>query len=212
MADEEKIIKPIESRYIRAIGLEVETALARTDFTLDYDEFRIKNDGSIYSNKGIAKEVTARFPDVKTAFRFLDDLDTYIVEEGINKSMGFHIHLSFVDMYIYTLLYSYEFVDLFRARLQMAFPEVEDRFRNTYCYAYYDRAYFYGRAGNRYKMINFYRAYSAHRTFEFRIFPSSTVDRLKNYLAFTVATVDYFVSEKEIRPLVREVVEEYEED
>ena len=197
-----------------ALGIEIEAG-----FNAGEEEFNklrkickkhnweIKNDGSITArNSGnTAKELVSGVIEVnysnenplRDVNKQLDDLIIMITE--VNKSMGFHLHISFKDFYCYNLLYSKQFITFFRKKLKAKYKDneiLQNRFKNNYCSGRYNKTDFDGidRIRTRYKMINFL-AYSRHKTIEFRVFDVNK-DLMKDYIKTTLELVDEFLLKK----------------
>lgn len=121
--------------------------------------------------------------------------------DEINKTMGFHIHLSFKNYLDYTKLLSYEFFKSFISEYKIKFGQQieKSRLRNFFCKLYNDRRFVSDTSiqlaskykDHRYFAVN-YNSYNIHDTIEFRIFPmTQDANRLVEYLDFTIN----FVSE-----------------
>ena len=189
-------------KYINKIGLEIESCWLILPKSKLIDE--IKEDGSLIYSEGhsnhylyeITSKPLANMTEIK---KFLNVVKTNYCENGINKSMGFHIHISFKKKYCYSLVFSRDFVKYFLEKLKEKFPiEFEKRKNNGYCLARYHTRYFYLDVSSldRYKAIN-YNAYDRHGTLEIRIFPMNKVEKLLEYVKFTIETIESFIKEQE---------------
>lgn len=176
---------------------------------LNFSDFEIKDDGSIYTNCDsdyyIAKEITLNFAKrYREAKKLLKEVSEFY--HCSNKSMGFHIHFSFTRHSDYIVLFSKSFFDNFVNEANKRFAELSDR-RKDYCKTYIsDRVFLKSYSGDRYYAINFYCAYEKHKTYEFRLFPSQSYKKVKKYLEFTKRIV-----EEEIRKSLK-IKEEIEEE
>ena len=183
-----------------AIGFELECSIKRSiaDEMLDYIRDaggHVVDDGSIASSVGLAKEI--RSPVV--TLDHLNRLHAFIhgICSGLNKSnktMGFHVHVSFEDFRPYVMISSKEFFEFFKSRYIKSFTTDRERSRltNHFCNAeeYSPR--------DRYRMINIIDAWYRHKTIEFRIFPSSSQpSKLMSYIGFTINSIkDYLKNAK----------------
>jgi len=134
---------------------------------------------------------------VKEIFRLFDK---YFKEKEFhwNRSMGFHVHISFrpktpVD------IWSVEFANLFVIKLTKRFPSVfRTRKDNSYCKIIIDEKEMANmnleaNSSERYRFINFVPAWKKHKTIEFRIFPMNKPRIMKQYLGFTFRIINDFL-------------------
>jgi len=192
---------------IEAVGLEVETAL----HSLPQEQFpvrEVKDDGSIHSSSDseaweVVSEPLTGFKQVRD---FWEIIKKHYDVKGINDSMGFHIHTSYSEISDYVVIYSKDFYTKFLQAVKEKFLGegwIEKRFHNGYCSAYHSSDLFDSRRtlssyDKRYHAVN-YRAITDHKTIEFRVFPSATVERMDRYLKFTVRFIKKYLQGKKIR-------------
>ncbi len=113
---------------------------------------------------------------------------------NFNATAGMHIHMSFEPQRPPEIL-SFLFFKTFMESLKRVFPkEIRPRIGHRFCEDIRDdREVFSG--NERYRAINFQPALQRHGTIEFRIFPSETPEKMKNFLLFTISQVEHFLKE-----------------
>ena len=198
---------------IKALGWEIEgeyTDSLRSKLE-EYGEF--KGDGSIHNcdysvheKKGLSDELdsiefaSGKYEieklrtDVKKFFDIL--IKGYADKEfHWNKSMGFHIHVSFKPK-TPTEILSTQFVDFFFEQLKKKYPTVYNvRGKNYYCRLNTNTDYEIIHNHDRYRAINLAPALEKHGTIEFRIFPTNSPKVMKAYMLFTLNTINKFLRE-----------------
>ncbi|MDE2016050.1 MAG: amidoligase family protein [Patescibacteria group bacterium] len=132
---------------------------------------------------------------VKKAFMTLQE--AYERREfHFNETMGFHIHVSFHPLRP-PELWSIEFADYFRDMLKRKYPSMwEKRSRNHYCRWVGITEEGIARLSDwngRYAGINYWSAFKAHKTIEFRIFGSAEPIVMFAELKDTLAAIERFV-------------------
>lgn len=225
-------------KYIKAIGVEVESAVDEESVTSDMVD-SVKEDGSIYINDEdesvddyypySALEITSRpLNSMSKVKKFFDDIAVCINPDCVNSSMGMHIHISLNKDYYYDVLYCMDFVDRF---LKEFGNEIwyNRRISNTYCHPSYESLdvpnYFipidYRNSDSwsnyeRYLPVNYISAWHKFGTFEFRLFPSDTCERMYDYVERTVKIVNKYLDghlwelENDVRfPLMVDYEENY---
>ena len=109
-----------------------------------------------------------------------------------NKSMGFHLHLSFrpkMPVDIWSVQFTKFFIDEMAKQFKTMYVKRKD---NTYCKVNLDEREI-AETNDRYKAINFKPAFDEHGTIEFRIFPANRPMTMSHYLDFTIKMVRYFL-------------------
>lgn len=209
-------------RYVDKVGLEIETAINTTDY--DWDDspngiysklvkkvphcLEAKDDGSIHTtgnHKAYAIEVVSKpLKNSGQILAFMNGLSKYIDIEEVNKSMGFHIHLSFKKHSYYVLLFSKEFADLFRKTAVEKFPDLAERLTSRYC-AESKKDYFLDRFryentshDDRYKAVNVACSYYERKTIEFRFFRSVEVPKMLEYTKWLIGFVQDYIQKHTI--------------
>lgn len=111
-----------------------------------------------------------------------------------NKSMGFHIHLSF-DPQLPPQLFSRQFINYFHEQAQKAFPDdYNKRKDNTYCStSISDDTIAKRDTDDRYHSINLWPAMKKHQTIEVRLWQAQEPKCMYKLLAFTVKTFADFL-------------------
>lgn len=132
--------------------------------------------------------------EIATAEAFFDGLQDRFEKGNYhwNKSMGFHVHVSFDPKRPPEML-SKEFTEFFRKQLTKKLPGIlKSRGQNSFCKSgeYMDQEIY--RPRDRYRMVN-YASLDKHGTIEFRIFPSEEPKKMWKYLSFTLDTVQEFL-------------------
>ena len=116
-----------------------------------------------------------------------------------NRSAGFHVHVSFLPE-LPVELWSLEFVNYFKEKLKEELPVVyKKRGSNKFCKGGMGKVSEKDIAESRlprYSFIN-YEAYKKFKTLEFRIFPSDHPKKMREYLKFTVSTIESFLENSE---------------
>jgi len=112
-----------------------------------------------------------------------------------NKSMGFHIHISFKPREPAELI-SPEFLNFFEWSLREKYSQVlEYRKQSTYAKIKKNNQDEDAlQNGDRYKFINLMPAMSKHGTIEFRIWPSNEPKKMWEYLQWTLTKTQYFLN------------------
>lgn len=217
---------------IKAIGFELEGEFSPAAYRL-LDNGRLGNmvgDGSLHPCRFTAsysKNHAARLDDnefVSRVFRVGFAHDEEMIEDFFktlqrlraakeyhwNKSMGFHVHVSFNRMPME--IWSKPFYDFFYIALASSFRGVlTRRAANRYCRMTAERPNeSIAHSNTRYMGINFEESYREHGTIEFRIFPAAAPRTLKRYLSFTLSTVEAFI--RQANRLLRDSIEEELQD
>lgn len=142
---------------------------------------------------GVFNNDKAGLKDIEEEIRKLKewyDLDEY----HFNSSMGFHIHLGFEPQLPPEIVFS-KFSSFFLSRLSGKYPEAyRVRSRNKYCKVIglcSDESIL--ERHTRYRAINYLPALDKHGTVEFRIYPADSPETLKDYIDFTIKTVEEFL-------------------
>lgn len=138
--------------------------------------------------------------DEKSAIASFFDLLQKQYEDGNfhwNRTAGFHIHTGYYPK-LPIEIFSKEFHDAYIKKLSETFPkEFEMRAHNRFCKAKQSEEEIasIGRqySVERYKAINFTHAFNTHGTIEFRIFPSSEPNRMREFVFFTIDFIENFL-------------------
>jgi hypothetical protein len=162
-------------------------------------------DGSVscYTTSAKSEEYRSKVYTLQAFPNFKSDLKKlakYFKEA--NRTMGYHVHISFKNLEDYSKIFCKDFKDRFLESLREKANKDNDtkflgRYTNRYCVARYDDVDYFERMridrDDRYKAINFICAYQQHKTIEFRIFPSSkSAEVLTGYTKFLLDFVtDY---------------------
>lgn len=146
---------------------------------------------------------------------FFDQIRPNFVEKKVLDGMGFHIHFSFEKSEHYDVVFSPKFVkelthELFKHfekddKLQRRPSHRSDQGTNFFKMEYPDEYWIRspyrnphdskqtdGRK-NRYYMVNFWRALEAHHTFELRILPANTVQRMQEYVQWVLDFINTYL-------------------
>ena len=211
----------MQNPKIKGIGFEIEAEMSSNVIAWLKNNGVVKGDGSIAlcdketfcgnANKGNLRaleynsyvykrrEINSK---VKKFFMLLQEE----YENGsyhFNKSMGFHIHISFEPQKPTEIL-SAEFRKFFIDKLKATYKDVvSSRGKNSFC-KIKDREIASAKnklefqdelvsGYERYQAINFATAMSTHGTIEFRIYPSSEPKKMFEYLVFTINTIEEFL-------------------
>ena len=115
-----------------------------------------------------------------------------------NKSMGFHIHISFKPILPFEI-FSEEFVKFFNEELKKKYLSVfKRRGNNHFCMAENqsnEQIIEYRQYDERYRSVNLYPAFKRHKTIEIRIFPSDRPLKMYKYLLFSLRTIRKFLKQ-----------------
>lgn len=189
---------------IKRFGCEIEGEFAQ-DLAGALSKFgEMVNDGSIRrSNENdnflLLYEFVSNVYDynkegIREANKIFRVIDKYYKNGGFswNKTMGFHIHLSFSPKGA-SDVWSKEFADYFLIKLKEKFKNVvRKRGANFYCKIDTEEKQI-ANGCNRYFFINFTCAMRKHGTIEFRIFPADEPKKMKRYLHFVFKQVEEFL-------------------
>lgn len=121
-----------------------------------------------------------------------------------NGTGGFHVHVSFKTADKSNVMppeiWSSQFYRFFIGRVSKVFPDViKKRGKNGYCKVETPEDQSldeYLTHPDRYQAIN-YHAFNKHGTVEIRLWPSDEPDKMREYLEFTVATMQEWLSKVE---------------
>jgi hypothetical protein len=184
---------------IKAIGCEIEMAYKQEDRgKVDkISKVTLCGDGSICARKGDMDEIEVvtnpfDYKDIDKLKAKIQEVGKYVGE--INKTMGFHVHISFDSYEDYCKVLDYQFEQEFLEEYKANFKTLREKARleNDFCGGYktkkeFDRITALALASleknHRYYAVNF-NAYPVHNTIEFRIFPMNKADRLCEYIDF----------------------------
>lgn len=190
---------------IAKFGFEIEGEFSENTLDLLRGEGVIKTDGSIhvcrthvyktdsdyeFNSNPMKLNVTGR-RQTRKIFDILQE--AYEKKEyHWNKTMGFHIHVSFTPKKppeIFSSQFASQFEKLIRTKFSSM---VRAREKNQYCRIdCSDENIAYEH--DKYTFINFNSAYSEHGTIEFRIFASNNPKTMRRYLSTTLRFVAQFL-------------------
>lgn len=193
----------MKSRIDR-IGFELEGFWSeKTSKALISSVFTITTDRSLsnYPDGFTALELLSPPATLPRELEMLDWLDDLIATENeeksnyaFNSSCGFHVHCSFFPK-LPPEFASQHFVRYFHEQVKKKLPKVwEKRRTNSYCLAVTEKNEKIAAPiqCDRHRAVNFY-ALHEHGTIEFRIFPADHISKLKEYILFTVETIQSFL-------------------
>lgn len=210
---------------IKAIGIEVEGIFKRPlkregrlfDFHSEWlwpDKKKLPSlyaQGAYGLDKGGQEAVSEPLRNWEHVEEFFDLIEPHWDENSIAQGMGLHVHVSFARQKDYGICFSEKFAKQFYSELMKKFGHqkiLRDRLawrseQGTNFYkTEYDPNYFKGKVdfyerSQRYYIINFVPAYRSHSTFEFRIFPANTIEKMKEYVDWTVQFVNRYIAKHE---------------
>lgn len=205
---------------IRKFGFEIEGEMSErlTDALIAEDFGSITSDGSLRRcnrEKTIEEFHSEKYPlilaefisspmtydrrgkaEANKIFKMLNDFREE-KEFHWNKSMGFHIHLSFrpkMPVDVWSVEFAKFFTDRMAGNFKTAFKQ---RKNNLYCKLDLNEEKIARRENltcdDKYSFINFGYSFKEHGTIEFRVFPAQKPMTMKKYLYFTFRTVEYFL-------------------
>lgn len=204
---------------IAKIGFEIEAEWSEKAKALFADDGEMKGDGSIrrcYSSNSednpehhtasldvreFASNPMVYNPDLldtlKDKFTKLQKLH----DKGLyhfNKSMGFHIHMSFTNKQPPELI-SPKFIAYFKKKIKKELPTVyTTRKDNQYCrFTVPPIELLADEHSDRYRFVNIWPAMRRHGTIEIRAYPSEQPMEMYKYLRFTFRTISEFIAKKQ---------------
>jgi len=170
----------------------------------------LKGDGSLrpcstYSQEcylagiGTHMEFASNILDRKGLVKFNEIFDIFIDNPKMyhwNESCGLHIHVGFRNRNPVEIV-SEQFFKFFKSKFIENYPkEFKKRSGDQYCnfskMTDHDIIE-YRNSNDRYKAIN-YNALPNHGTVEFRIFPATTPEKMKEYALFIIDSVEEFLA------------------
>lgn len=137
------------------------------------------HDGSVNSNLA---DYTGEVQSLPLTMAEMEDWLPEHYPDAVDRTCGFHVHISVVNVMFYTMLMNREFVDYLLDRLEswgkrQGIPRNHPFWsridgKNEYCKREYNpdtQAYATGKHGQRYSVVNF--CYRIHGTLEVRVLP-----------------------------------------
>ncbi len=192
--------KDIEYKFISEVGVELEGGFDAIRDMLKHDNIHISDDPSVHTVSMYKGEIINKSDNLE---KLCDWIEKYYPSE-VNKSCGFHIHISFKNREDFDKLATPEFYEYFlmhigRWGIENYIPEDEfwDRYfgKNTYCkrvfMAHNQRSG--GKCQTKYTHLNY--AIWMHGTLENRLFPMFQNKNLSIHaLCFYVALVEKYLA------------------
>ncbi len=203
------------------IGFEYE--MAEKDYIENTENYRRTYDGSIRSDEYNCVEIISKPFDASSEIKKLKSVLKYLTEQAgeINKSMGFHIHVSLKND-SYSIFCSDDFIAFVKKKI-MEYAEkkrdktLKERFYNNFCRGDITEAHIdkqiaaTNKTYCRYYFINF--AKSFHNTIEFRIFPARrSFKTLWGYIRLVLEIFDEYYKNKTYCFVFGEVFNDEEEE
>ena len=192
-------------KYINKIGYEIEGLWKYDCYALEEnlggdfvddgsvgfrdDEFENSDDKVIEYRSKPRKQLT-------TIKRDLEKINKYFIKG--NDTCGFHIHFSFKQKEMLSLLVNNDFVEYFLKIITKKYPEmVEERKHSGYCGTEKEgnKTLFgslYSGYNNRYRAVNF-NSYNKHGTIEIRLFEMFNIEDCLEYVEITTKIIEDYL-------------------
>lgn len=198
--------------HINAIGLEVEGPFKEPVPIEGYvKEFKDEILPQVAEPCLLKECVSGLLKNNEAIDSFFAAIQPRLIEKLIVPGMGLHMHFSFKQPRFYQLLYSKLFVERYLEELfthfkhdkaLLARPSHRSQAGSNFYRMDYPESYFLhhiprrnhkDNPKERYYVINFQRAFGDHETFEMRIFPTTTITRMREYIQFTIDYINAYI-------------------